>query len=109
MESQRKLVAPTDLTDNLPYIFIPRLSPAYIAKLEAARASKVMANPGLKSQSLTWTDVVAVAKDDQYAVRIKGPEEVLGTAPEAAAMEAAQQTLPARPRQPSKPVFQSTY
>ncbi len=68
VEAQRKLVVPHEPADNLPYIFVPRLSRAFKRKLEAARASKVLSHVG--SKSLTWADVVHVAKDAKYSVKV---------------------------------------
>ncbi len=71
VEAQRKLVVPQEPANNLPYIFVPRLLHAFKRKLEAARASKVLSYVG--SKSLTWADVVHVAKDAKYSVKV--PEE----------------------------------
>jgi hypothetical protein len=54
---------PSDPVDSLPYIFAPRLSVAYVNKLQSARASKVVMDPSSTAE-LSWSDIVAIAKDD---------------------------------------------
>jgi ABC-type enterobactin transport system permease subunit len=61
-------VVPYDPQDNLTYIFVHKLSLPFRQKLETARAAKVL-NAGNKN-ALSWADVVAVAKDDKYSVKV---------------------------------------
>ena len=69
MEAQRQVVLPQEPKTSLPYIFVPHVSDSYFYKLEAARASKVISNPGGPVE-LTWDDIIAIAKDDQYGVKL---------------------------------------
>jgi hypothetical protein len=66
---------PKEMTASLPYVFVPRLLSEYANKLQQARASKVVNNPG-SSVELTWEDIIAVAKDDQYGVKLAIEEKV---------------------------------
>ena len=69
VEAQRRVVLPHEPKTSLPYIFVPRVSDTYFYKLEAARASKVINCTG-GSVELTWDDIIAIAKDDQYGVKL---------------------------------------
>ena len=70
MEAQRRVVLPQEPKTSLPYIFVPRVSDSYFyKKLEAAHTSKVISNPGGPVE-LTWDDIIAIAKDDQYGVKL---------------------------------------
>jgi hypothetical protein len=42
-----------------------------VDKLQNARASKVINNLG-KTVELTWEDIIGVAKDDKYALKLTG-------------------------------------
>jgi hypothetical protein len=52
-----------------------------VDKLQNARASKVINNLG-KTVELTWEDIIGVAKDDKYALKLTG-ERIPGEAPSA--------------------------
>ncbi len=69
VEAQRCIIVPHDPRDNLVYIFVPRLSSSFKTRLEAAHAGKVLGPTG--GQSMMWQEVVKVAKDVKYSVKIQ--------------------------------------
>jgi hypothetical protein len=71
VEAERRVIMPNEPTSNLPFIFIPKLTQAYVDKLQFARASKILNNPH-SDVSLTWEDIVLVAKDEKYSVKLVG-------------------------------------
>ena len=98
MEAQRRVVLPQEPKTNLPYIFVPRVSDSYFYKLEAARASKVINSTG-GSVELTWDDIITIAKDDQYGVKLTRGGKVTAPAPSAPILAA----LEAVPKVSSRP------
>ena len=93
---------PKETTASLPYVFVPRLSAEYVNKLQQARASKVVNNPG-SSVELTWEDIIAVAKDDQYGVKLVVEEKVNVPACTTNTSNAPQTLHSTFPRQQSQP------
>jgi hypothetical protein len=74
VEAQRKMVIPHEPSNNLPFIFVPKLSREYVDKLQYARASKVLSNPHTDAY-LTWDDITLVARDDKYSIKLVSEEE----------------------------------
>jgi hypothetical protein len=73
VEAQRKQIIPHEPSNNLPFVFVPKLSREYVEKLQFARASKVLSNPNTDAY-LTWNDIILVARDDKYSIKLVSEE-----------------------------------